>query len=71
MKNENIKNKHVPGLRVGKTGLEKSLENCDIIFITAALHESTFHLIDEKKIRSAKKGVKIINICKSNSMLIY
>lgn len=42
--------------------LEKCLENCDIIFITAALHESTFHLIDEKKIRSAKKGVKIINI---------
>ncbi len=25
--NENIKNKHVPGLRVGKTGLEKSFEN--------------------------------------------
>ena len=27
LNNENIKNKHVPGLRVGKTGLEKSLEN--------------------------------------------
>ncbi len=27
LKNENIKNKHVPGLRVGKTGLEKSFEN--------------------------------------------
>ncbi len=25
--NENIKNKHVPGLRVGKTGLEKKFEN--------------------------------------------
>jgi len=25
--NENIKNKHVPGLRVGKTGLEKTFEN--------------------------------------------
>ena len=27
LNNENIKNKHVPGLRVGKTGLEKSFEN--------------------------------------------
>ena len=27
LSNENIKNKHVPGLRVGKTGLEKSFEN--------------------------------------------
>ncbi len=27
LNNENIKNKHVPGLRVGKTGLEKTFEN--------------------------------------------
>ena len=27
MNNENIKNKHVPGLRVGKSGLEKTFEN--------------------------------------------
>ena len=27
LKNEMIKNKHVPGLKVGKTGLEKSFEN--------------------------------------------
>jgi penicillin-binding protein 2 len=27
LKNESIKNKHVPGLKVGKTGLEKTFEN--------------------------------------------
>ena len=27
LNNENIKNKHVPGLRVGKSGLEKTFEN--------------------------------------------
>ncbi len=27
LENENIKNKHVPGLRVGKSGLEKTFEN--------------------------------------------
>ena len=27
LKNEEIKNKHVPGLRVGKSGLEKTFEN--------------------------------------------
>ena len=27
LENEEIKNKHVPGLRVGKTGLEKTFEN--------------------------------------------
>ena len=27
LKNEVIKNKHVPGLRVGKSGLEKTFEN--------------------------------------------
>ena len=42
--------------------VEKCLENCHVIFITASLNDSSYHLLDEKRILLARKGVKIINV---------
>lgn len=44
------------------TSLEKAIQDCHIIFITSVLNKDTFHLINEKNIRLAKHGVKIINV---------
>lgn len=47
---------------VNLTSLENAIQDCHIIFVTSALNKNTFHLINEKNIRLAKNGVKIINV---------
>ena len=50
--------------RVNIVSLDEALDNCDIIFVTCALNESTRYLINKKTIIKAKKGVIIINIAR-------
>ncbi|MBC8300419.1 MAG: penicillin-binding protein 2 [Pelagibacterales bacterium] len=61
MNNENIKNKHVPGLRVGKSGLEKTFEN-DLIGINGVQrYEVNVYgkRINQVDFQEGKKGKKI------------
>lgn len=48
------------------TSLDDALENCNVIFVTSVLNESTFHLIDREKIHLAREGVKIINVSRGS-----
>ena len=54
--NENIKNKHVPGLRVGKSGLEKSFEN-DLIGTNG---------VQRYEVNAFGKRIKQVNFQKGN-----
>jgi len=60
--NENIKNKHVPGLRVGKSGLEKTFENDLIGSNSVQRYEVNAYgkRIKQVKFQEGKKGKKII-----------
>ena len=63
MNNENIKNKHVPGLRVGKSGLEKTFEN-DLIGINGVQRyevNAYGKRINQVDFQEGKKG-KIIKL---------
>ncbi len=59
--NENIKNKHVPGLRVGKTGLEKKFENLLIGTNGVQRYEVNAYgkRINQVDFREGQKGKKI------------
>ena len=56
LNNENIKNKHVPGLRVGKSGLEKSFEN-DLIGTNG---------VQRYEVNAFGKRIKQVNFQKGN-----
>ena len=60
--NENIKNKHVPGLRVGKTGLEKKFE--DVLIGTNGVQRYEVNAygkrINQVDFKEGQKGKKII-----------
>ena len=60
--NENIKNKHVPGLRVGKTGLEKRFE--DLLIGTNGVQRYEVNAygkrINQVDFKEGEKGKKII-----------
>ena len=60
--NENIKNKHVPGLRVGKTGLEKRFE--DVLIGTNGVQRYEVNAygkrINQVDFKEGEKGKKII-----------
>jgi len=60
--NENIKNKHVPGLRVGKTGLEKKFEDTLIGTNGVQRYEVNAYgkRINQVDFKEGKKGKKII-----------
>ena len=63
LNNENIKNKHVPGLRVGKSGLEKTFEN-DLIGINGVQRyevNAYGKRINQVDFQEGKKG-KIIKL---------
>ena len=61
MNNENIKNKHVPGLRVGKSGLEKTFENDLIGTNSVQRYEVNAYgkRINQVDFQEGKKGKKI------------
>ena len=61
MNNENIKNKHVPGLRVGKSGLEKTFENDLIGTNGVQRYEVNAYgkRINQVDFQEGKKGKKI------------
>ncbi len=59
--NENIKNKHVPGLRVGKSGLEKTFENDLIGTNSVQRYEVNAYgkRVKQIKFQEGEKGKKI------------
>ena len=61
LNNENIKNKHVPGLRVGKSGLEKTFENDLIGTSSVQRYEVNAYgkRINQVDFQEGKKGKKI------------
>ena len=61
LNNENIKNKHVPGLRVGKSGLEKTFENDLIGTNSVQRYEVNAYgkRINQVDFQEGKKGKKI------------
>lgn len=42
--------------------LDKMLEQCDIVVLTCPLTDSTYHLIDEKRLHAMKPGAFLINV---------
>jgi len=61
LNNENIKNKHVPGLRVGKSGLEKTFENNLIGINSVKRYEVNAYgkRINQVDFQEGKQGKKI------------
>jgi D-3-phosphoglycerate dehydrogenase len=52
--------------KVNISNLNDAIKDSDFIIITCALNTNTYHLINEKNIRLAKKGVKIINVARGS-----
>ena len=60
--NETIKNNHVPGLKVGKTGLEKSFENQ--LLVQMVSKDMKLMLMEKELIKLTSKRVKEVDSIK-------